>query len=60
MLIMLLFYREHFYGFRKVIYENVEQKPFFSQQKNLYILVTEILKSYEVLFCTCCKGLFCL
>ena len=33
---LLLFYREHFYGFRKVIYENVEQKPFILQQKNLY------------------------
>ena len=45
--------------FRKVIYENVE-KTFISQQTFLSIRVTGILKFYEVLFCTYCKGLFCL
>ena len=46
--------------FRKVIYENVEKKTFISQQAYLYIRVTGILKFYEVLFCTYCKGFFCL
>ena len=43
----------------KVIYENVEKK-FISQQTYLHMWVTDILKFYEVLFCTYCKGLFCL
>ena len=47
--------------FWKVIYENVgKRKTFTSQQTYLYIPVTDILKFYEVLFCTYCKGLFCL
>ena len=37
--------------FWKVIYENVEKNP---------IWVKDILKFYEVLFCTYCKSLFCL
>ena len=44
----------------KVIYGNVEKKTFISQQTYLYIQVTDILKFYEVLFCTYRKGLFCL
>ena len=46
--------------FWKVIYENVEKNPFISQQTYLYIWVKDILKFYEVLFCTYCKSLFCL
>ena len=46
--------------FLKVIYENAEKKTFISQQAYLYLWVTEILKFSEVLFCTYCKGLFCL
>ena len=38
----------------KMIYENVEKN--ISQQTYLYIRVTDILKFYEVLFCTYCKG----
>ena len=45
--------------FRKVILENVEKK-IISQQPYLYIRVTGILKFYEVLYCTHCKGLLCL
>ena len=45
--------------FLKVIYKNVKKK-FISQQVYLYLQVTDILKFYEVLFCTYCKGLFCL
>ena len=44
----------------KVICENVEKKTFVSQQAYLYLPVTDILKFSEVLFCTYCKGLFCL
>ena len=45
----------------KVIYENVEKKSFHNKHINIsYIWVTDILKFYEVLFCTYCKGLFCL
>ena len=44
----------------KVIYKNAENKKFISQQSYLYIQVTDILKFYEVLFCTYCKDLFCL
>ena len=43
--------------FRKVIYENVEKKPFISQHTYLYVRVTDIPKFYEVLFCTFCTGL---
>ena len=47
--------------FLKVIYENVEKKKtLLSQQANLYQWVRDILKFSEVLFCTYCKGLFCL
>ena len=46
--------------FLEMIYENVEKKTFISQQTYLYLRVTDILKFYEVLFCTYCKGLFCL
>ena len=45
---------------QKVIYKNVEKSPFISQQTYLYTRVTNILKFYAVLFCTYCKGLFCL
>ena len=45
--------------FQKVIYENVE-KNFLFHNKHLHIRVTDILKFYEVVFCTYCKGLFCL
>ena len=42
--------------FWKVIHENVgKRKTFTSQQTYLYIPVTDILKFYEVLFCTYCK-----
>ena len=41
--------------FRKVIHENVEKKAFISEQTDL-----DILKFKEVLFCTYCKGVFCL
>ena len=49
--------REQHVDFWKVIYENVEKKF----HKHIYIIwVAEILKFYEVLFCTYRKGLFCL
>ena len=45
--------------FRKLVYENVEQKKIFiSQQTYLYIWVTDILKCCEVLFCTYYEGFF--
>ena len=44
--------------FQKMIYENVEKKTFLLQQTYLYIQATDILKFYEVLFCTYCKGFF--
>ena len=43
-----------------MVYENIEKKPFISQETYLYIRVTDIFKFYEVLFCTYCKGLLCL
>ena len=46
--------------FQKVIYKNVAKKTFISEQTYMYIRATEILGFYEVLFCTYCKGLFCL
>ena len=47
--------------FQRVIYEIVEKKTtFISQQAHLYMRVTDILKFYEVLFCTYCKGLLCI
>ena len=36
------------------------KKTFISQQTYLHIQVTDILKFYEVLFGTYCKGLLCL
>ena len=45
--------------FLEVIYENIERKTFISQQAYLCLRVTDILKFYEVLSCTYCKGLFC-
>ena len=56
----LLFYGEHFYGFLESDLWQLQKKAFISQQTYLYIWVTNILKFYEVLFCTYCKGLFCL
>ena len=44
----------------KVINENVRKKTLISQQTYLYVQVTDILKFYEISFCTYCKGLFCL
>ena len=35
--------------FQKVIYKNVEKKPFILQYTYLYVWVTNILKFYEVL-----------
>ena len=46
--------------FWKVIYENIKKNPFISQHTHQYVLVTDILKFYEVLFCTYCKGFFVL
>ena len=46
--------------FREVIYENIEKKPFISENTYLYVQVTDILKFYKAFFCTYCKGLFCL
>ena len=43
--------------FRKVIDENVEKNIHFITNISLH-KVTGILKFYEVLFCTYCKGLF--
>ena len=46
--------------FQKVLSENAEKNAFISQQTYLRIWVTYMLKFYEVLFCTYCKGLLCL
>ena len=53
--------------FQKLIYKNLKKnkknkkKPFISQETYLYTHVTDILKFFEVLFCTwSCKSLFCL
>ena len=46
--------------FRKVIDENVEKKNSHLITNISIYTVTGILKFYEVLFCTYCKGLFCL
>ena len=54
-----LFYGEHFYGFSESD-ENIKKIPFISQQTYLYIQLMDILKFYEVLFCTYFKGFFCL
>ena len=37
----------------------LKKEIFISQQTYPYIPVTDILKFYEVLFFTYCKGLFC-
>ena len=55
-----LFYGEHFYGFLESDLWKRWKKTFILQQTHLYIQATDILKFYEVLFCTYCKGLFCL
>ena len=48
-------------NFQKVIYENVRKKNIhFATNIYLYTRVPEILKFYEVLFCTYYKGLICL
>ena len=53
--------KEHYIDFWKVIYENVGGKNHSFHNKHIYIIrVTDILKFYEVLFCTYRKGLFCL
>ena len=44
--------------FQKLNYENAKKNTFISQQTYLSIQVTDILKFYEVLLCTYCKGLF--
>ena len=44
--------------FCKVIYESIEKNIYFTTY--FYKWVTNILKFYEVLFCTYCKGLLCL
>ena len=44
--------------FWKVIYENVKKKKSFHNKHRLK-LQTDILKFFEALFCTYCKGLFC-
>ena len=50
---LLLFYGEDFYGFSEVIYQHAEQNIHFTTLKFF-----DILKCYEVLFWTYCKGLF--
>ena len=58
---LLLIYREHFYGFsERDLWKRWKKKHLFHNSRYLYIRVTDILKFYEVLFCTYCKGLFCL
>ena len=68
---LLLFYGEHFYWFsekdssksKKTQQKKQQQKnkkTLISQQTYLFMWVTDILKFYEVLFCSYCKDLFCL
>ena len=40
--------------------KTLKKNPFVSQHTCQYVRVTDILKFYEVLFCTYYKGLFCL
>ena len=40
--------------------KNNNKKTLISQQTYLFMWVTDILKFYEVLFCSYCKDLFCL
>ena len=53
---LLLFYGEHFYGFLK---SDLWKRRNKITNISVYT-VTDILKFYEVLFCTYVKGLFCL
>ena len=55
---LLLFYREHFYGFLESDLWKCQKKKSF-HNKHLLKLQTDILKFFEALFCTYCKGLFC-
>ena len=49
---LLLFYREHFYGFLKSdLWKRPNKKKHFITSKCIY-MVTDILKFDEVLFCT--------
>ena len=48
---------KHFYGFLEIDLWKCH-KRIISQQTYLYIRVTDILKFYDILFCTYCKGLF--
>ena len=58
---LLLFYEEHFYGFSESdLWKRWKKTLFISQQTYLYTRVTDLLKFYEVLFCTYFKGLLCL
>ena len=45
--------------FQKVNYKNVKKNNHFITGIPIS-MVTDILKFYEVLFCTYCNGLFCL
>ena len=50
--------REQHVDFWKVIYKNVGKKKLSFYNKHIYIIgVTDILKLYEVLFCTYCTVL---
>ena len=40
--------------FQKIIYKNVNKKKKITANVSTYIWVTDILKFYEVLFCTYC------
>ena len=56
------YFTENTFGdFQKLILKtSKKKKKTISQQTYLYIQVIDILKFYAVLFCTYCKGLFCL
>ena len=57
---LLLFYGEHFYGFSESdLRKRRKNNIHFTTNISIYIRVTDILKFYEVLFCTYFKGLFC-
>ena len=55
-----LFCGEHFYGFSESDLWKHWKKTFISKQTYLYIQFTEILKLFEVLFCSYFKGWLCL
>ena len=62
---LLLFYREHFHGFSESdLWKCRKKKHSFHNRHinigHLHIQATDILKFYEFLFCTYCKGFFCL